>query len=102
MPDDLRQHFGVADEGCPGTYANAVGDEQHLVEGHRIPGIRLAAIDGDLGAFLDPVALGAVSDDRVHGLGDLSEQKKSPRITRDVRKVYRTAVLTTAVRSVAR
>jgi hypothetical protein len=87
MPDDLRRDLGVTHEGRPGAYANPVGDEQHLVEGNRIPGIRLAAIDGDLGAFLDPEALRAASDDRVHGLGDLSEQKKSPRITRDVRKV---------------
>src|SRR5438046_2703015 len=65
--------------------ADAVGAEHDLVDGHLLPGVARAAIDGDLAALFDPVALRTVPDDRVHGL-TLPEQKKSPRGVRDVMK----------------
>ena len=63
MPDDLGRHDGVAHERGAGTHANAVGEEQHLVEDDRVPGVARTAIDGDRGSLFDPVASGAATDD---------------------------------------
>src|SRR2546428_2380511 len=84
---DLRDHLGVAQQRGPRADRVAVGYEQDLVERHALAGLAGAAIDGDLRALLDPVALSAAADDRVHRRSlILSEQKKSPRLTRDVTK----------------
>ena len=86
MSDDLRRDDGVGHKRGPGTHADAVGEEQDLVEDDRVPGVAGTAIDGDRGSLFDPIASGTATDDGVHGLVDLSEQKKSPRGVRDVMK----------------
>jgi hypothetical protein len=107
MSDDLRRHDGVGHERGPGAHADAVGEQEHLVENHRVPGVAGTAIDGDRGSLFDPIAAGTATDDGVHGFVDLSEQKKSPRGVRDVMKSIPdgrpfSRVLWTAVRSDAR
>src|SRR6266566_8706113 len=68
MSDDLGRDDSVGHEWGPGTHANAVGEQQDLVEDDRVAGVAGTAIDGDRGSLFDPVATGAATDDRVHGL----------------------------------
>jgi hypothetical protein len=78
MPDDLGRDDGVGHERGPGTHANAVGEQKHLVEDDRVAGVARAAIDGDGASLFDPVASGAATDDRVHGFWT-SPNRKSRR-----------------------
>src|SRR5256885_2095828 len=69
MGNDLRRDLRVADERRARPDPHPVGHEEDLVECDRLPGVALAAIDGDLVALFDPVALGPTTDDRVHESG---------------------------------
>src|SRR5438094_103691 len=54
MPDDLRRHDRVGHERGAGADTNAVGEEQHLVEDDRIPGVAREALEeGDVGEEYD-------------------------------------------------
>src|SRR5438445_5242712 len=68
VPDDLGGDDGVGHERGSGADAYAVGEEQHLVQDDRLPGVACPAIDGDGDSLFDPVASRAATDDRVHGL----------------------------------